>query len=289
MAVQRRRSRSAASALEEEPVARAGVRVRRRPGWARGAADAPEPRIDSIDVSEERGVRYLHFGSRWIQGAMRLARSDALELEYTRDMMFPLLLQPAPWPARVLQIGLGAASITRFLHRYRQEARLTVVEIEPRVVAAARHHFRLPDASPRLVIEIADGAAYVARPGPAFDWIIVDGYDEHGQAGALDTRAFYAHCHARLARGGVLCANLLRRTRGVSPSVARLAAAFGGRACALPPCASGNTVAIAVTGAHPALDAGTLHGAAVGLKASTGLDLRRLAARVAAEGACGAL
>ncbi len=41
----------------------------------------------SIEISEERGVRYLHFGSHWIQGAMRVARPWALELEYTRDMM----------------------------------------------------------------------------------------------------------------------------------------------------------------------------------------------------------
>ena len=50
----------------------------------------------SIDISEEAGVRYLHFGSRWIQGAMRMARPWSLELEYTRDMMMALLLRPAP-------------------------------------------------------------------------------------------------------------------------------------------------------------------------------------------------
>ena len=38
----------------------------------------------NIDISEEAGVRYLHFGSSWIQGAMRIARPFALELDYTR-------------------------------------------------------------------------------------------------------------------------------------------------------------------------------------------------------------
>jgi 16S rRNA A1518/A1519 N6-dimethyltransferase RsmA/KsgA/DIM1 with predicted DNA glycosylase/AP lyase activity len=33
----------------------------------------------------------------------------------------------------VLQIGLGAASVTKFLHRHRPQAKLTVVEIDPRV------------------------------------------------------------------------------------------------------------------------------------------------------------
>jgi hypothetical protein len=41
------------------------------------------------------GVRSLHFGSHWIQGAMRIARPYALELDYTRDMMLALLLRSA--------------------------------------------------------------------------------------------------------------------------------------------------------------------------------------------------
>ncbi|HTY99766.1 MAG TPA: spermidine synthase, partial [Rhodocyclaceae bacterium] len=52
-----------------------------------------------ILVSEEAGVRYLHFGSAWVQGAMRIARPFALELDYTREMMACLLLRPEPdWP-----------------------------------------------------------------------------------------------------------------------------------------------------------------------------------------------
>ena len=84
----------------------------------------------NIDISEEAGVRYLHFGSSWVQGAMRIARPYALELEYTRELMTPLLLHEADWPRRVLQIGLGAASVTKFLWRYRPHARITVVEVD---------------------------------------------------------------------------------------------------------------------------------------------------------------
>ena len=47
-----------------------------------------------IEVSEEAGVRYLHFGSDWVQGAMRIARPWSLELDYTREMMTCLLLRP---------------------------------------------------------------------------------------------------------------------------------------------------------------------------------------------------
>src|SRR5450759_1236236 len=92
-----------------------------------------------IEVSEEHGVRYLHFGSNSVQGSIRIARPWSLELDYTREMMASLLLRPeADWPRTVLLIGLGAASMTKFLYRHRPKAGLTVVEISPAVVAAAR-------------------------------------------------------------------------------------------------------------------------------------------------------
>jgi spermidine synthase len=37
--------------------------------------------MPSIEISEERGVRYLHFGSRLVQGARRIARPWSFELE----------------------------------------------------------------------------------------------------------------------------------------------------------------------------------------------------------------
>ena len=55
---------------------------------------------NSIDISEEDGVRSLHFGSEWVQGAMRVRRPYALELAYTREMAAGLILRAAP-PRRV--------------------------------------------------------------------------------------------------------------------------------------------------------------------------------------------
>ena len=40
-----------------------------------------------IFYSEEDGFRYLHFGSPWIQGAMKVRRPYELVLEYPRQMM----------------------------------------------------------------------------------------------------------------------------------------------------------------------------------------------------------
>src|SRR5471030_1373698 len=235
----------------------------------------------SIEISEERGVRYLHFGSPWVQGAMRIARPWSLELEYTREMMMPLVLRAgAPWPACVLQVGLGSASLTRFLHHHRPDAKLTVIEIAPAVVAAARQFFKLPEESPRLRIEIADGHDYMAATRRRFDLILVDAFDDKGRSGMLDSIPFYLNCRARLGEGGMVAVNLLDRHKGAKASLERLRAAFDGRVLELPPCEAGNTVAIAASGAPIRESFDELRAAAASLKENTGLNLLPTLARL---------
>lgn len=238
--------------------------------------------MTSIEVSEKQGVRYLHFGSDLVQGAMRIARPWSLELEYTRDMMFPLLLRPRPgWPARVLQVGLGSASVTRYLHRYRPDARVTVVEILPEVVAAARQFFRLPEESPRFRIEIGDACDFVAQSRSRFDLILVDGFDAEGRSGMLDTVPFHLNVRARLAGGGMAAYNLLTRWRGIATSLTRLREAFDDRVLVLPSCEAGNTVALAARDPMVGATMDEVLAAAKGLKSETGLDLAPTVARLA--------
>lgn len=228
-----------------------------------------------IQVSESAGVRYLHFGSNWVQGAMRVARPWALELDYTRAMMTALLLRPAAdWPRSVLLIGLGAASLTKFLYRHRPTAKLTVVEIEPAVVAVARQNFKLPEEDERLRIVIGDGAEFVAASQQRFDLILVDGFDADARTGMLDTLPFYLNCKARLSSSGLLATNLLSKRRGVRDALARINAAFADRAIALPSCDSGNVIAFATSGAPTPFRIGELKTAARRLKEETGLNLQ---------------
>jgi spermidine synthase len=180
----------------------------------------------------------------------------------------------------VLQIGLGAASLTKFLYRHRPRAALTVVEIEPAVVAAARAHFKLPEDPKRVTIEIGDGADYLAAGEREFDLILVDGFDAKGRAGMLEMLPFYCNVHARLSERGLLVANMLTRTRGVGPAVERMRAAFHGRARALPPCSSGNTIVVAAAGAPVDVVLSDLRAAAHALKSETGLNLLPSVARL---------
>ena len=238
-----------------------------------------------IDIREEAGVRYLHFGSEWVQGAMRVRRPHALELAYTREMMAGLLLRGREdWPRRALVIGLGAASLVRFIHHHLPDCRMEVVEISPSVVAAARQFFKLPDEGPRLRLHVADGAEFITRCEREFDYILVDGYDQNARAGALDTSPFYLAVRARLSSRGLMAVNLFGRSRGFRASLERIVGAFDDRALAFPSCDTGNVVAFGADGDTIELPISELRERAEALKTDTGLDLGPTVSRLEAAG-----
>lgn len=237
----------------------------------------------SIETSEEAGVRYLHFGSEWVQGAMRIARPWSLELEYTREMAACLLLRPdADWPKRILQVGLGAASLAKFWYRHRPEAHQTILEINPAVVATAYQAFKLPRDETLIDIQIADGVEWMrGERRERFDCIMVDGYDHNARFGALGTAAFYRDCRRHLSRHGLLVLNLFGRTHGYRRQVQNLCEAFDDRVLALAPIEGGNAIAFAAAGEPVPLDMPTLHADAVRLQIETGIRFAGTLVRIA--------
>lgn len=234
-----------------------------------------------VDIREEAGVRTLHFGSDWIQGAMRISRPWSLELDYTREMMASLLLRDdSRFPRKVLLIGLGAASLTKFLYRYYPLAKLTVVEIAPAVVAAARQFFKLPDDPKRLNVVVEDGAAFIANTDKKYDLILLDGFDANARAGELESLPFYHLCRGRLNSNGILAANLLGRSRNFRTNMENLRNAFDGRAISFPACGTGNVIAFAAVGDEISIPIDDLREQARELKSDTGLNLLPTLSRV---------
>jgi spermidine synthase len=235
----------------------------------------------SIEISEGAGVRSLHFGTPWIQGSMRIARPWALELEYTRDMMFPLLLHAAEdWPQRALMIGLGAGSMLKFLYRHRPRCSFTVIEIDPQVILAAHQHFRVPLPDARLALHIADGFDWLREDRNEYPLILVDGFDRNARAHRLESETFYAACRARLAPGGWLSCNLLTLHRSHAATRRALQTVFGQGVQLLPACAEGNVVALASTDPASAADYPALRSAAAALRQATQLNLLPLISRI---------
>lgn len=181
---------------------------------------------DGLEVTEERGIRTLHLGSQAIQSAMRVSRPWDLELAYTRAMMGFLMFRPTP--AEVLMIGLGGGSLAKFIRKHRPQARITAVEIDPRVIAVARSQFELPSNDATLDVIEGDGALHVRQHPASADVILLDGFDAGNQVEALATQTFYAACRRALRPGGVLVVNLWGRDRDFPEYLARLERAFDG-------------------------------------------------------------
>lgn len=238
----------------------------RLPGGQRCVAPA-------VTLSESDGVRYLHFGSVWVQGAMRIARPFALQLEYQQQMMAPLLLLPQP--AHVVQLGLGAAALTKFCWRQVPAAHITAVEVSEAVVAAARRWFRLPADDARLDVVIDDARAWISHPrrrGLA-DWLQVDLYDAAAAGPVYDDVAFYAACRRLLKAPGVAVFNLFGRTSG--PSFAAICEAFDNRAVVLPEADAGNRIVLAVAGPPLVASMADLYAAAARIEAQHRLPARK--------------
>lgn len=235
-----------------------------------------------IEIREARGIRTLHFGSDWVQGAMRVSRPWDLELLYTQEMMAALLLS-ADWPEmprRILQIGLGAGSLTRFISRHLPEAHQVVVEQTAAVVAAARQGFQLPAEGHRLRIDVAEGADWMSNATESFDLILVDGFDADGQTGGLERVMFYQHARQRLAAGGLFVCNFLSRSPNFLQSCLALDSAFQGRTRLLPQTPGGNVIALGAVRETATLDEATLRERVALLSERTGLDLLPLTERL---------
>lgn len=234
-----------------------------------------------IEISEERGVRYLHFGSEWVQGAMRIRRPYDLELAYTREMMAGLLMRDTTyWPNTILIIGLGAASLAKFCYWKLPGSQITAVEIEPSVVACAEHYFKLPPQNLRFEIVLDDGFDYIQHTSRQWDMILVDGFDRNARTGKLDSSEFYAACREHLSDQGVMSTNLFGRSRNFLPSFKRIATQFENRALAFPSCDSGNVVAFGATGNEIHLSIVELRERAEQLRERTNLNLLPTIARI---------
>jgi spermidine synthase len=194
--------------------------------------------FDPVEISEKKGIRYLHLGGPAIQSAMRIKEPYALELEYTRAMMAFLLFNPAP--RHIALIGLGGGSIAKYIHRNLPDSQLTAIEINPDVVSAARSYFLLPDNDKRFEVVTGDGAAYVREQDGSLDVLLVDGYDSNRIVEALASPDFYDACLRALVPGGVAVFNLWGSDRFFDIYFDRVAKAFADHTLILPAEKKGN-------------------------------------------------
>ena len=234
--------------------------------------------LPDVTVSEYGGVRSLHLDSIWVQGSMRLSKPLHLELDYVQRMMAPLLWQdPSRWrTGRCVQLGLGAAALTKFCHQVLGRP-TTAVELHPGVLAACRQFFNLPPNGDGLEVVLRDADTWVREPAQhgSVDLLNVDLYDDQAAAPVLDDLDFYRHCRLLLAPGGAMSVNLFGRRASFDGSSGRIREAFGDASVwRLPATKEGNTVVVA-TRESALPDKAELQRRATNMESALGLPAQR--------------
>ena len=199
-------------------------------------------------ISEAAGVRYLHFGTEWVQGAMWVAQPVELVLEYTAQMLAWLLFLSPPREQALGLLGLGAGSLTRFCLKHTR-SRLEVVEWNPLVTSACDLYFKLPRPN-RLKIEHCDAGEWVAQTQHhgSCSVLMVDIYDGQARGPVRDSLEFYQNCHAVLSDVGILTVNLFGAHASFERNIRNLSQAFEGRLLSLPQIDAGNQIVLAFKG-----------------------------------------
>lgn len=113
----------------------------------------------SIEVVEfQQKIRSLHFGNKTQQSAMLISNPYILIHKYAQAMMLPLCWNKT---SKVLVLGLGSASIVKYLYNYFQDLHIDAIELRPKVIELAKEYFLMPECDERFQIYNES----------AFDWL----------------------------------------------------------------------------------------------------------------------
>lgn len=209
-----------------------------------------KPALPDVNFSEYGPVRYLHLGTQWVQGSMKIDQPFDIDLDYVQRMMgWLLFVDPDTVSKRhAMQLGLGAGSLTKFCYKHLR-MKTTAIELNPQVIAACRLWFKLPADNAKLSVVLGD-AEEVARHSHwhgQIDALQVDLYDHEAAAPVLDSEAFYADCRRLLTEDGCMTVNLFGRSSQFDQSLAKIVAAFGvDSVWCFKPTREGNTVVLAL-------------------------------------------
>jgi spermidine synthase len=192
-------------------------------------------------------------------------------------MMGFLLFQNEP--RDILMLGLGGGSLAKYCHRHLPAARITVVEIDPDVIAF-RDQFLVPPDDSRFSVVQDDAAEFVAQCEERPDVVMIDAFDRHGVAPSLCTREFYEGVRKLLSRKGLMVANLVGEQAERLAHLEMIRKVFDGNVILLPIADDGNFVAFAFR--DPAFEPRWrwIDDQAKALRARYGLDFPKFAGKL---------
>ena len=146
-----------------------------------------------------------------LEGA-QVVQTGALVFPYQQYWKLAEVFRPAL--DRAVFLGAGAFGMPEQVSTRFPNSRVTVIEIDPEVIAVGRKFFRL-DEFPRVDAVAADARRYIHTSSESFDLVFGDAYNGvQFVPPHLVTREFFDEVRAKLKPGGIFVMNLIGTAQG---------------------------------------------------------------------------
>lgn len=217
---------------------------------ARAFSVQSQGRLPAVNFFDYGDMRFLHLGTPAVQGSMKISKPFEIHLDYVQRMMGWLLFADLDRVSQLhaMQLGLGAASLTKFCYSH-LHMQTTAVELNPQVVETCRLWFKLPEDNPKLQVVLGDAGEVISQGQwhGKIDALQVDLYDQDAACPVLDTEDFYRDCQRSLTDNGCMTVNLFGRASSYEASLKKITTVFGQHAVwAFKPTKAGNTIVLAL-------------------------------------------
>ena len=161
-------------------------------------------------LDTENGRRQLIFDGKFdgndsIQSEMKLSDHYELTLSYASHIMAALPLVKNL--KRILIVGLGGASMQRYLYRLLPDAKIETAELDPAIIKVASSHFFFREDA-RQLVHLGDGRKFIESSKDKYDIIFLDAFSATSIPYSLSTQEFLKAVKDHLAPGGIVSANL---------------------------------------------------------------------------------
>jgi spermidine synthase len=161
-----------------------------------------------FDIREYQGIRWIRIPEGTVQSVMLLEDPAYPVLDYIQAMLCSVLFVHNR-PDKLLNLGLGAGAIERFLLTQLPDIALVSVEIDTRMIKIAKDYFHLPPSHP-VVTQSAQ--LYLEHNQNRFDILLSDICTRQGAANSQLSPDFITHAARAINRGGVVAINLIPNT-----------------------------------------------------------------------------
>ena len=159
---------------------------------------------ETIEVRQWQQYRWLHLGDKSVQALMDINAVEEIILPNMQAMLVTLLFQSKP--THLLNLGLGGASLERFLHTHFPELAITSIESNKKIIELAKDYFFLPK---RIDVKYEKADEFVQKTTQTFDIILCDIFIADNQAGCLYDESFYQAMSSCINKDGILAMNIL--------------------------------------------------------------------------------